>query len=275
MPYEPVLLARVNKPNSGKLESYRADGGYQTFERVLKDNELLISEWAPIHLARVMRDWFWKDDVKEAGALNVWQQSCQQLYLPRLKDDTVFYNTMAAGAESREFFGIAQGKEDDRYVGFSYGKRTSLIMDASLLLIEPIAAAVYMEQLRAAEEASRAQAAGATSGTATTTSAGESTPLPAGTSSGSTHGAGTSTASQTVNRRFYGVFDLDPIQAKRQFADLADEVVQQFTVRPGVNVTITVEIQAESSAGFDAGIQRAVTENCTTLKFGPGSFEPE
>ena len=39
MPYEPVLLARIDKPDSGKLESYRADGGYSTFERVLKDKK--------------------------------------------------------------------------------------------------------------------------------------------------------------------------------------------------------------------------------------------
>src|SRR5215470_16225389 len=39
MPNEPVLLARINKPNSGKLEPYRADGGYETFERVLKEKK--------------------------------------------------------------------------------------------------------------------------------------------------------------------------------------------------------------------------------------------
>ena len=37
MPYEPVLLARIAKPNSGKLEGYRTDDGYATFERVLKE----------------------------------------------------------------------------------------------------------------------------------------------------------------------------------------------------------------------------------------------
>ncbi|VTT97227.1 nadh dehydrogenase : NADH-quinone oxidoreductase, F subunit OS=Planctomyces limnophilus (strain ATCC 43296 / DSM 3776 / IFAM 1008 / 290) GN=Plim_3862 PE=4 SV=1: Complex1_51K: SLBB: NADH_4Fe-4S [Gemmataceae bacterium] len=37
MPYEPVLLARIGKPNSAKLEGYRADGGYATFERALKE----------------------------------------------------------------------------------------------------------------------------------------------------------------------------------------------------------------------------------------------
>jgi len=35
--YEPVLLARINKPDSPKLEGYRSDGGYATFERALKD----------------------------------------------------------------------------------------------------------------------------------------------------------------------------------------------------------------------------------------------
>ncbi len=37
--FEPVLLARVNKPDSAKLEGYRADGGYATFERVLKERK--------------------------------------------------------------------------------------------------------------------------------------------------------------------------------------------------------------------------------------------
>lgn len=37
MSYEPVLLARLHQPAPYKLEGYRADGGYSTIERVLKD----------------------------------------------------------------------------------------------------------------------------------------------------------------------------------------------------------------------------------------------
>ncbi len=160
----PMQEARPGKGLSAlRWEHFQINPGAQNWsqevERVLKENELLINEWAPVHLAKVLKDWFWKDDAKETSVLNVWQQSCQQLYMPRLKDDTVFQMTMAAGADSRDFFGFAQGKEDGRYVGFSYGRRTSLIMDSSLLLIEPLAAAAYMEVLRAAEEASRAKAA--------------------------------------------------------------------------------------------------------------------
>lgn len=57
-----------------------------------------------------------------------------------------------------------------------------------------------------------------------------------------------------------------------QFADIVDEVVQQFTTQTGVNVRIAVEIQADSSAGFDDGLQRAVKENCNVLKI-QGEFE--
>src|SRR2546427_610693 len=35
--YQPVLLARVDKPDSHTLAPYRADGGYKTFERVIKE----------------------------------------------------------------------------------------------------------------------------------------------------------------------------------------------------------------------------------------------
>ena len=113
------LLAPVQEARTGRglsevmWEHFPLNPGAQNWsqeiERLLKENELLISEWAPIHLVKILKDWFWKDDIKEVSALNVWQQSCQQLYLPRLKDDTVFQNTMGAGAESRDFFGFAQG----------------------------------------------------------------------------------------------------------------------------------------------------------------------
>src|SRR5204863_1368891 len=39
MPYEPVLLARLNKPDSHRLEGYRADGGYASFERTLREKK--------------------------------------------------------------------------------------------------------------------------------------------------------------------------------------------------------------------------------------------
>ena len=241
----------------------------QEIERVLKENELLITEWAPIHLATVLKNWFWKDDVKETNALNVWQQSCQQLYLPRLKDDTAFQHTLAAGAESRDFFGFAQGKEDGRYVGFTFGRRTSLFLDSSLLLIEPVTAAGYAETQRAAEEAAQPKPTETGPGT---TGTGEAPPK-AEDSAKPTYPTGGGASTQPAKKQFYGSIELDAIQAKKQFADLVDEVVLQFTSRPGVKVKIAIEIQAETSTGFDDGLQRAVKENCNVLRFKNAEFE--
>lgn len=271
----PMQEARPGKGLSDiQWEHFQINSGAQNIsqeiERVLKENELLITEWAPIHLATVLKNWFWKDEVKEANAINVWQQSCQQLYLPRLKDDTVFQATLAAGAVSRDFFGFAYGKEGDNYLGFSYGKKTSLIMDSSLQLIEPITAAAYLEVERATEEAARPKPTDAATGT--TETGGGDTPR-ALDSTKPTYRSGGDAAPQAVKKQFYGSIELDAIQAKKQFADLVDEVVLQFTSRPGVKVKIAIEIQADAAIGFDDSLQRAVKENCSVLRFKSAEFE--
>jgi predicted AAA+ superfamily ATPase len=237
----------------------------QEIERVLKENELLIAEWAPIHLASVLKAWFWKDDIREVSALDVWQKCCQYLYLPRLKDDVTFQTTVGAGADSRDFFGIAQGMGEGRYVGFSFGKKTSVFMDSSLLLIEPVTAAGFAEAQRAAEEARRA--------TVVTTGTGFTPPHAEDPTKPTFPPVPGATPTQPPKRQFYGTIELDPIQAKKQFADLVDEVVLQFTAKSGVKVRIAIEIQAEMETGFDDHLQRAVKENCKVLKFKSAEFE--
>ena len=60
----------------------------------------------------------------------VCEQTCKQLYLSRLKDEAAFKNTLDAGSIRREFFGFAQGKEDEGYIGFSFGTAPVLFLDA-------------------------------------------------------------------------------------------------------------------------------------------------
>jgi hypothetical protein len=272
----PMQEARPGKGLSEmKWEHFQVNPGApnlsQEIERVLKDNELLITEWAPVHLTKVLKDWFWKEGSKDTSALNVWQQSCQQLYLPRIKDDAAFQHTMTVGAESRDFFGFAQGKEDGRYVGFSFGKRTSLFLDASMLLIEPVAAAAFLAlevaAQKAADEAARPKPTDETTGTDGTW------PLRVEDSTKPTYPIDGGGMAQVVKKRFYCNAELDAFQAKKQFADIVDEIILQFTARPGVKVKIAIEIQAESEIGFDDGLQRSVKENCTVLGIKKPEFE--
>lgn len=41
MPYEPVLLARIHKADSQRLEGYRIDGGYAAYERAIRESKPL------------------------------------------------------------------------------------------------------------------------------------------------------------------------------------------------------------------------------------------
>ena len=241
----------------------------QEIERILKDNELLITEWSPIHLADQLRKWFWKDDVPAVGALNVWQKSCCYLYLPRLSSSSVFSHALAAGAGSRDFFGFAYGRENERYLGFSFGNATTPILDDALLLVEPKAATVFTEVLRAEEEAWNIRAAILTTDT-TSPVASVSTLV---TEKPRTPGLVAAPEKVAKKRVFFGTVELDPVRAKLQFADVVDEVLMQFASRAGVKIKVSVEIQAESDTGFDDGIQRGVRENCAQLKFKNSGFE--
>jgi uncharacterized protein len=52
-----------------------------------------------------------------------------------------------------------------------------------------------------------------------------------------------------------------------------DEVISNFTAKPGVRVKISIEIEAEADASFDESLQRAVKENSNVLKFKTAEFE--
>lgn len=237
-------------------------------ERVLKDNEFLINEWAPVHLRNLLQNWFWKDANKAVAANEVWLQTCQQLYMPRLKDETVFRKTLTMGAESSDFFGFAQAVENGRYIGFSFGEPLLLLQDSALLLIEPSRAAAYATELRlkAAEAAKGSEPANIDPVPGgDVDDPGIDYPPPSDTPTGGP-------IAEPV-RRFYGTIELDPIQAKLKFKGLIDEVVQNFTVLPGVKVKFRIDIEAEAPDVFDEALQRTVKENCQVLGFKQAGFE--
>lgn len=258
----------------------------EEIEKVLKEHELLIAEWAPVHLAKMMNAWFWKEDATAVSALDTWQKTCCYLYLPRLRDADTLRATVNAGVSSRDFFGVAYGREDESFQGFHFAENTTVILDDSLLLIEPKVASDFAVKLaleeaqRQAEIQERQSGEGAGSGASSGAGAGASpgsTGAGAGSgSAGATTGSGgaTTTSKPSASAKkttFFGTVDLNANQAKVQFSDVADEVLM-FLNKSGVKLRISVEIEAELPAGFDDGVQRSVRENCNQLKFKNHEF---
>lgn len=235
--------------------------------RVLKDNEAVIDAWSPIHLARHLERWFWKPDTPAVGALEVWKKTCQYLFLPRLRDEEVYRKTLDAGVGSRDFFAVALGRKEDRYVGFRYGQTGPLVLDESLLLLSPEEAR-REESRRAEEERKRAEADAPPVGGSDAPASGTETP-----------GGGSLARDERVPykapppRLFYGSTEVNAYQAQAKFSDVVTEVVRLFTDRPGVKVEIQVEIRAVSPQGFDDNLQRAVRDNCRHLGFKNAEFE--
>ena len=239
----------------------------EEIENKLREEEWLISEWSPIHLRNMLNQWYLKDGNSEVSALKVWQDSCNYLYLPRIVNDYVLKNAIDRGLETEDFFGFASGKEDDKYLGFVFGRNTMVTLDESALLIERDAAAAYKERTKpVSQPVPGVSGTGGQPGGATPPG-GVAPPQPGGgTPSGPTLGAST-------RKQFYGTISLDPVKAKMDFATIVDEVVQQFTSRLGVDVSISVEIQAKSRDGFDEALQRTIKENCNVLRFSNAEFE--
>lgn len=225
--------------------------------RVLAENELVIREWAPVHLANLLRRWFWRDDIKDVPAVEVWQKTCCYLYFPRLSGSMVMQAAIAAGAMSRDFFALAYGKSNDRYDGFMFGARTSPIMD-SLLLIEPEYAAEYEARTRPVAPDPKPDIGGVTPE--------PDKPKP--------HlPDGPTLPNQSASRRFYGTIELDPVAAGLKFSKVMSELVELFTAQPGCRVRIKVDIEAETATGLNEQTTRAVKENAKVLGFGQFELE--
>lgn len=247
----------------------------QAIEQKLREEEWLIYEWSPIHLRNVLKQWYLKDGVEDISALKVWQDSCHYLYLPRLVNDNVFRTAINQGVESEDYFAFASGKEGDRYLGFTFGRGSIATLDESSLLIDREAAVAYQERTQQPQQPTTEHGGvGVDSGDTTTSSGGfDSTGTPS-TSADILDGKEAATPT-LFKKQFYGTISLDPVKAKMDFATIMDEVVQQFTAKLGVDVTISVEIEAKSNTGFDEGLQRTVKENCNVLQFSNAEFEED
>lgn len=265
----PMQTASSGKVNDIEWEPFQLNTAAQSIpramEQILRDNELVIDQWSPIHLRSLLQQWFWKAEPQEIPAREVWRQMCCQLYMPRLKSEGVFTATIQAGSTSCDFFGIAQGKEDKRYLGFSFGVAAMPFMDGSTLLLSPEAAsawqAVLEEERRKREE--------------TIIRPGQpEPPMPGGTHvvppSPSATGA---TTAPKLQKRFYASLDMEPHGAKMRFGDVVDNIIQHLAERSDTRVIINIEIQAESANGFQEDIQRVLKENANTLKFRNAAFE--
>jgi hypothetical protein len=185
------------------------------------------------------------------------------LYLPRLKDSSVLLNAIADGMTIttwvQDTFAFADVYDEvaSRYKGLRGGKLVAVVdSHSTALLVKPGVAQLQMD----------AESAGsAVTGTYTTLN---QAPIRA-----TDGGAGARPNAPTTLRRFHGTVQLDAARVGRDASRVADEVIAHLAGQVGVEVTVTLDIEAKLPNGATDQIVRTVTENSRTLKFTSHGFE--
>jgi hypothetical protein len=193
----------------------------------------------------------------------LWSYYCRYPYLTRLRDRAVLDEGVASVLTSivweKEGFALAEGYDEAtaRYRGLVLpggDARFGAITDATLLVVPTAASQQATVDLDTddrtnPEEWPEPSAQGVGGGG----------PLPAPTA--------------PVNRRYFGVYSVDPERYGRDLTRLSQEILQPLTSVDGAQVRINVEIHAERPEGFPEDKIRVIQENARTLRFDQSEFE--
>ncbi|MCK9923645.1 Swt1 family HEPN domain-containing protein [Frankia sp. AgPm24] len=201
----------------------------------------------------------WKDGHVSLGAL--WGLYTQYPYMPRLRDRAVLNKglTNLPLYWQADGFALATGYDEvaGRYIGLwiPEDKTTAPPPADSLLLVRADVAA----KQRAAEVPDEPDLPD---------TGGEDRRK----EEFKEEGEGSGVFRREAKTRFFGVKTLNSDKIGADFKNVADEIIANLR-QDGIELSVKVEIEATTSAGFEEGRVRTVLENAKTLKFDQSSFE--
>jgi predicted AAA+ superfamily ATPase len=242
---------------ASKVEGQAASLAERVSRRLGNDGALTAQHAAPAirHQLETAAAKLWENGHMTVGAL--WRLYAEYPYMPRLRDRAVL-DAGLTGPQllwEQEGFALADGYDE------ATGKYRGLVLPT-----DGVSVAVADATLIVAPERAKAQRA---------------SELPADTVA-TPPGAGAdhvppSQDDQGPPRfgrvRFFASKRLQPDRYASDFKKIADEVLGPLGTTPGVELTVTVEIEAAAPDGFDDAKARTLSENAATLKFEQSGFE--
>lgn len=266
-----------NEPFS--ISVVRADGdddrlGVRTGKKLVKEDVLRV-EIAPATIRHDLDSKLhrvWNQGHIRVGDL--WDYYTKYPYLPRLRDkgvlicaiedvamditwpQTGFALALDYDAASGDFKGLTVPIEDG----------PAAVTDDTYLVAPHVASAQRIREERATQARASADEAATPAQPSTSVAPRASTPQPAT--------AGTSVVERA---RYEGRYDVDattPDAVTAKLREVIDEVVRHIVSAQGAeNVSIVLEVSAESSEGFSESVARTVRENSRVLGFDKSDFE--
>ena len=196
---------------------------------------------------------------------DLWKVYTAYAYMPRLRDRSVLNAGLLSAPLlwEQDGFALAEGFDDadGRYRGLVLPSDQSTIAITDVTLIVKPEAATAQREAETADVHDPAPDDGSPAPPAFVPhpeQPGVYVPVPA-----------------PGKKRFFGTKELSPDRYAVDFKKVTDEVLAHLASTPGVQLRVTIEIEASSAEGFDENKVRTVSENAQTLRFDQSGFEEQ
>ena len=231
-------------------------------------NEALITKWAPALLLMELDNILWTEN-DSIAVKKLWDYLCTYCYLPRLANYDVLEEAIRAGINSTEYFALAAGRSDERFIDLKYNQYVGTIANSDYLVKIVIALKQIAESKAVQPESPVSQFGGGTISAA----GGEQPGYPSGGTRPATSPETSPQPEQPKNTHFYMSATLDNTRINRDVQRLVEEVINNLTAVDGSKVEVSLEVNVEAPDGLPTPTVRTVSENCRTLKVKSFGFD--
>ena len=229
----------------------------------MKQNEALITEWAPALLLMELDSVLWR----ESNAISIkklWEYLCSYCYLPRLANYNVLEKTIRTGLNSPEYFAYAAAIKEDKFIDLKYNQYVGTI-DSSGYLVKKEDAQKQIDEIAKSQP--------------TSDTPNYASPLvreTPNTYSANPNSIGSADVTQkelpSKKTRFFMSAKLDNTRINRDVQRLVEEIISHLTAE-GAKTDVVLEVDAVISEGISPQTVRIISENCRTLKIENFGFE--
>lgn len=198
----------------------------------------------------------WPEERSHLAISEIAEWFASYVYLPKLRDRVVLEGAIRDGVCKLDpAFGYADRYDQahDTYSGLAWAKGLPDQLPDTAVLVR---ASIVLDRLK--DEPSTQPKGGVLT---QTTGAGE---CPPGTAEDEANGP-------TRPTRFFGSVEIDMVRPVKSFDTILNAVIMELQRNPATKVKLTLEIEAESPAGFDDADIGVVRDNARQLRFKPDS----
>lgn len=248
----------------------------------LRSNDAAIDKWAPALLRMELDRVLWRDK-DHLQIKQLWNYLCEYCYLPRLESYGVLEDAIIQGLGTDEFFGIASGVTEDRYLQLTLGT-PRMSINVNDYLVKPTVAeeqiakeqAEKAAKAKAQQDQASSRAAAETIGTGGTGN-GFDIESPETTEKPGSYGYHSETTPSEQENAAPTVFKMsasvDTTRAIKDIRTIVEEVVSQLNELDGATIELKLDVTARDANGIPVPVTRAISENCKTLGIDDFRFD--